>query len=204
MNPRQALDVSHLPPYDISNKAPLWWGQFLMALIEASMFFILLAMYFYLRLSVDVWPPPGTQIPHLTWATIALIILILSGVGSYIASEGAKKDSLGRMLGGLLMNLVLACVFMGFRFAELNTLNFNWKTDAHGTMFWSIMYLHTLDAVGDMIFTALLIVVVAIGKGGPKQRLGVHVDSILWYFIILIWIPAYVILYWGPRFAGGS
>ena len=51
MTAQRTLDVSHLPRRRISNQAPLWWGQLLMALIEASMFFILLAMYFYIRLS---------------------------------------------------------------------------------------------------------------------------------------------------------
>ena len=77
----EAAGIAALKPYDISNKAPLWWGQLLMALIEASMFLMLLVMYFYMRLSVDVWPPPGTQIPHVTWPTIALIMLIVSAVG---------------------------------------------------------------------------------------------------------------------------
>jgi len=201
---RQTLDVSHLKPYDISSKAPLWWGQLLLAAIEASMFFMLLAMYFYLRLSVDIWPPPGTQIPHVLAPSIALLCLILSAAGSYIASEGAKKNSVPAQVGGLVLNLVLACAFLAFRFYELKTINFNWKTDVHGSIFWAIMYLHTLDAVADMIFTLLLVVVLAVGLDGEKQRLGVHVDSILWYFIVLIWIPAYVIIYWGARFAGGS
>ena len=204
MNADRTLDLSHLPPYEISNKAPLWWGQLLMAAIEASMFFILLVMYFYLRLSVDVWPPPGTQLPHLTWPTLALVMLIVSGAGSYIASEGAKKDSRSVMLGGLFLNLAPATAFMVLRFVELNTLNFKWNTDVHGTIFWSIMYLHSLDAVADILFTLVLFIIVASGKYGEKQRLGVHVDSVVWYFIILIWIPAYVVIYWGPRLVGGS
>jgi heme/copper-type cytochrome/quinol oxidase subunit 3 len=204
MNAQLSLDVSHLPPYEISHKSPLWWGQLLLAVIEGSMFFILLAMYFYLRLSVDIWPPPGTQIPHLLWPTIALILLIASAAGSYIASEGAKKDNFGAMIGGLILNLGLAAASMVFRGIELNTLNFNWRTDIHGTIFWAIIYLHTLDAVADLIFTLVLIIILASGKYGDKQRLAVHVDSLLWYFIVLIWIPAYVIIYWGPRFAGAS
>ena len=93
---------------------------------------------------------------------------------------------------------------MVLRFVELNTLNFKWNTDVHGTIFWSIMYLHSLDAVADILFTLVLFIIVASGRYGEKQRLGVHVDSVLWYFIILIWIPAYVIIYWGPRLVGGS
>ncbi len=56
------------------------------------MFLMLIAIYFYLRLSVDVWPPPGTQLPHHDAATLALIPLLLSAVGSYWASEGRQEE----------------------------------------------------------------------------------------------------------------
>lgn len=204
MSTPHTLDLSSLPAYEISNRSPLWWGQLLMALIEASMFIMLLVMYVYLRLTVDVWPPPGTQLPHLTWATLALIVLILSAGGSYVASEGAKEGSRTIMLIGIGINLLLATVFIGLRFVELNTLNFRWNTDIHGTIFWAIMYLHTLDAVADMLFTLVLMIILLSGKYGEKQRLGVHVDSVLWYFIVLIWLPAYALLYLGPYLFGGT
>jgi cytochrome c oxidase subunit III len=199
---QRTLDVSELPVGDVSNHAPLWWGQLLLAFIEASMFFILLAMYFYIRLSMDMWPPPGIQLPKLGPATIALIPLILSAVGSYIASEAAKKNDRGGMLLGLGLNVVLAALFLVARGLSWGVWNFNWRATAYGSIMWAIMFLHTIDAVADVVFTLCLIVVLALGYTGVKQRLGVHVDSILWYFIVLIWLPAYVILYWGPRFVG--
>src|SRR3954452_15114408 len=100
MNSSHTIDVSQLPDYDISNNAPLWWGQALLAAIEGSLFLMLVAMYFYLRLSVDMWPPPGTQLPHLAKPTLALLPLLLSCIGSYWASQGAKKDSRRQMLTG--------------------------------------------------------------------------------------------------------
>ena len=33
MNGTRVIDVSGLPPYNISNKSPLWWGQAMMCLI---------------------------------------------------------------------------------------------------------------------------------------------------------------------------
>ena len=50
MSERRTLDVSGLPPYDISNQSPLFWGQVLMCLIEGSLLCMLIATYFYLRL----------------------------------------------------------------------------------------------------------------------------------------------------------
>src|SRR3954452_22673696 len=127
MTAHRTLDVSHLPTSDVSNHAPLWWGQFILALIEASMFFILVAMYFYIRLSYDVWPPSGVQLPQLLWCTIGWIPLPISTSGSYLASEAAKKNDVRGMLLGLSLNLSTALIFVGLRASAWWGWNFNWK-----------------------------------------------------------------------------
>lgn len=202
MTEARTLDVSHLPDWDVSSNSPLWWGQMLLATIEGSMFCMLIAIYFYLRQSVDMWPPPGTQLPHLIFPTLALIPLILSGGGSYWASAGAKENDRRKMLTGMLVNVVLAFLFLGLRVSEMRTLNFNWATDVHGSIFWTILFLHLIDALADFLYTVVLIAIVARGHTGPKQRLGVHVDSVVWYFIIASWIPFYIVIYWGPHIVG--
>ncbi len=199
---QRTLDVSDLPDYSISNQAPLWWGQLLLTFIEGTMFAILIAMYFYYRLSVDVWPPPGTQLPPLVVPSITVVMLLISCIGSYRASEAAKVDNRPGMIGWLVFNLVFAIAAIILRIWAWSILNFNQATDIHGSIFWTILGLHTLDAVADILFTVVLLVILLIGVSGPRQRLGVHVDSIVWYFVVLIWIPLYVVLYWGPRFVG--
>ncbi len=202
MSEGRTLDVSHLPPYDISNQAPLWWGQVCIVGIEATMFSILIAGYLYVRLRVDVWPPPGDVFPHLTLPTLALIPLILSAVGSYWASEAAKKDNLFGMIGGMVVNVVLATVFFVMRVIEWYGLNFDWKTDIQGSFVWAILGLHSFDLIADVAYTCVLIVIIVSGRYGEKQRQGVHVDSVVWYFIVAIWIPLYMAIYWGPRIVG--
>lgn len=202
MTPARTLDVSELPTWEISSRAPLWLGQFVMCLIEGALFLTLIAIYFYARLSVDVWPPPGILPLGLTLPSLALIPLILSAGGSYIASEGAKKNSGFRMILGLALNLLMAAIFLGLRFLEWRSFNFTWQSDIHGTLVWSILFLHTFDMIADLLMTFVLLSIVALGKEGPRQRLGVHVDSVIWYFLVLIWIPYYIVIYWGPRMVG--
>ena len=204
MTGQRTLDVSSLAPYSVSSKAPLWWGQLLLTAIEGTTFCILIAMYFYIRLSMDIWPPAGIKRPDLWLSSMALIPLIVSAAGSYIASEGAKKNDRRAMLGGLILNVVLGLLFIALRTIEWRSLNFTWASDAHGSIIWTILFIHTLDAVADLVFTIVLIFILISGRYGPKQRLGVHVDSVVWYFIVLIWIPLYVVIYWGPRFVGGG
>lgn len=202
MTARRTLDVGHLPPYDISSNAPLWWGQLVLGAIETTMLSILIACYFYSRLSVDMWPPPGVQIPAVTLPTIALVLLLASCIGSYWASEAAKKDDRRGMISGMLFNVVLALAAMTLRIIEWNSLNFTWESDIHGSYMWAFLGLHTFDVFADLIFTLVLILTLADGRYGPKQRLGVHVDSVVWYVLVGVWIPIYVVIYWAPRFAG--
>jgi cytochrome c oxidase subunit I+III len=202
MTAARSLDVADLPVYSISNRAPLWWGQFLMCVIEGSMLCMLIAIYFYLRLGMDVWPPPGTQLPLLTFPTLALVPLAISTLGSYWASEAAKKNDRRGMIAALVLNFGMAVVFLALRFIEWRTFNFTWSTDAHGTIVWSILFLHTFDMIADLLMTLMLVIIVASGKYGPKQRLGVHVDSVIWYFLAGIWLPLYAVIYWGPRIVG--
>jgi cytochrome c oxidase subunit 3 len=202
MTPARTIDVSHLPPYEISSEAPLWWGQMFMVFIEGTMFIILIAMYYYIRLSMDMWPPPGIQLPRPLLPSISLVLLIASCAGSYLASEAAKKDDRGGMVRGLLLNLMLACAAMLIRAVYWHDWNFKWTSTAYGSITWGIMFLHTLDTGADLAFTFVLMVIVAWNRHGPRQRLGVHVDSIVWYFLVAIWIPLYITLFWGPSIVG--
>ena len=80
--------------------------------------------------------------------------------------------------------------------------NFKWTTSAYGSITWGMMFLHTLDVGADLAFTLVLLILVVSGRAGPRQRLGVHVDSIVWYFLVAIWIPLYVTVAWGPSLVG--
>jgi cytochrome c oxidase subunit 3 len=198
MNEVRTIDVSELKPYDISAQSPLWWGQFLLGLIECTMFGILIAAYFYTRLRMDVWPPPGDQFPHKLMPTLSVILLILSVVPTWWATEAAKKNNRFSMASGMALNLIVAGIALWLRITEWNSLNFNWMTDIQGSYVWAFLGLHTFDYIGDMVFTGVLLLLVLIGRYGPKQRLGVHVDSVVWYLLVAIWIPIYIVIYWGP------
>jgi cytochrome c oxidase subunit I+III len=133
-----------------------------------------------------------------------LIPLVASCAGSYLASEAAKKNSRSGMLFGLGLNLGLAILFLALRAIEWKSLNFTWASDAHGSIVWTILFLHSYDVVADLVMTIVLMVLLAAGRYGPRQRIGVHVDSVLWYFLVGIWIPLYGVVYWAPRLIGGS
>jgi heme/copper-type cytochrome/quinol oxidase subunit 3 len=202
--PEYTIDVSGLRVHEVSSEAPLWWGQVLLCALEGSMFFTLIAIYLYLRLTVDVWPPPGIEPMRVGGPTVALLLLLLSAVGSYMGSEAAKRNDRRGMIAGLGLNFVLGTAFLILRAREWRQFNFNWAADVHGSIVWSMLFLHTFDAAADLVFTLVLILILLRGRYDERQRLGVHVDSVVWYFIVLIWLPMYALIYWGPRFMGNT
>ncbi len=202
MNAQRTLDVSHLPPFNVSSDAPLWWGQLFLAFIEITMFSILIAMYFYIRLSMDMWPPPGVQLPTELLPALSVVLMIASCAGSYVASEGAKKNDRARVIYGLVLNLTLALGAVALRAVAWRSWNYKWSTGGYGSITWGILFLHTLDVGADLFFTFVLLVIFILGRYGPRQRLGVHVDSIVWYMLVAIWLPLYVTVYWGPYIVG--
>jgi cytochrome c oxidase subunit 3 len=194
-----ALDVSHLPDYEISSDAPIAWGQFSIIAIETTMFMLLIAAYFYLRLGLDVWPPPGEQFPHVLLPSLAWIPLLLSVPPAYFATEFAKKNNRRGVIISMVLNLLFASIFLVMRIVEWHSFNFQWNSSAHGSIVWVILGLHTFDYGAMMLETVVIVTAALSGKWGPKLRSAVHADSLTWYFIVAIWIPLYVTVYWGPR-----
>jgi cytochrome c oxidase subunit 3 len=130
---------------------------------------------------------------------LALIPLILSAAGSYWASEAAKKNNRRGMILGLLLNLILATVFFGLRWVEWHSLNFNWMSDIYGSFVWAFLGLHSFDYIAGLVETVVFLLIVVSGRYGERERLGIHADSIVWYFVVAIWIPIYIVIYWGPH-----
>ena len=137
--------------------------------------------------------------------TLALIPLMLSAVGSYWASEAAKKDDRRGMILGLLLNLVLAGIFFVMRLYEWHSLNFNWQADQQGTYVWTILGLHSFDFVAGMLETLVLLVFIV---ERPVRR-----EAAAWAFMStalsgISWWPSGFRftwpVYWGPQIPGGA
>src|SRR5437763_16836478 len=84
-----------------------------------------------------------------------------------------------------------------------NQMNFRWSSNLCGSAIWVILELHSLDLVADLLVTLVLLLILVPGRNGAKQRLGVHWDSLTWYFIAAIWIPLYAVIYLGPYLLRG-
>jgi cytochrome c oxidase subunit III len=200
MNSDRVLDVKKLPPIGYYNNAPLWWGQVGMVAIEGTIFALLIATYFYLRMNVPVWPPPGSELNRPVLPTIGLVILLLSVYPTYVASEAVVKGEWLTAKIGMVLNILCALLFLILRIVEWRSLNFRWDTNAYGSIVWTILGLHSSHVFASMVESSFLTFFLFKGRMGEKQRLGIRVDSVYWYFVVGAWIPLYLVLYVAPYF----
>lgn len=196
---RPAIDVSHLPEYALGPRNTIWWGVVCLLAIESSMFVLLWATYLYLRGNESQWPPMGLTPAVLRLAAVQVGLLAVSCVPMHLACRAALKQSLRGMRWGLALATLVAVGALAVRWAELQALPFRWDSNAHGSVFWTLLGLHTFHVVAasgeNLAFIAVLLV-------GPveKERLeDLRANAMYWYAVALgWWLPTFALMYLDP------
>jgi heme/copper-type cytochrome/quinol oxidase subunit 3 len=193
-----ALDVSHLAPGAFGHRSLLWWGTMGMVLIEGTMFGLMFGAYFYLRMRNDTWPP-GVPPPDLKWGTLNLVVLLASAVPNEIAKKAAERIDLRAVRLWLVVCLVFGVAFNAIRVLEFTTLNCLWSTNAYGSVVWMLLGLHTVHIATDVVDTGVLTTLIFTGPIEEKRFVDVSENALYWYFVVLTWIPIYLVIYIAPR-----
>ena len=201
MRERAALDVSHLPDIDRGSGSVFWWGNVGLIAIESMTFAIGIATYLYLRVIADVWPPATVDPPEIVRGTIGLALLLATCIPMRIADKAMDvgKENIPKIKAGLVGNLLLSFVWLGFRIAEFRGLHTKWNESAYGSVTWTLVGLHAAEAFASILDTLVLAVLVFRGPLREKTFLDVRCDSLFWYFMVAVWVPIYVVVYIVPR-----
>jgi heme/copper-type cytochrome/quinol oxidase subunit 3 len=194
-----ALDLSLLPEGGFGARNVIWWGNLAFMLIEGTAFVLAMGAYLYLRSRGAAWPPHGDALPSLAWSGVFTVGLLASMVPNVWVSRRARaKDSKGIRLGVLLMTIVGA-VLLAVRGFELTTLNVRWDKDAYGSVVWMLMVLHTSHVITDLGDTAVQAVWLFTHEIGSDQYSDVDCNAAYWSFVVLAWVPIYLLVYWFAR-----
>lgn len=200
MSSRAVIDVSHLPPSAVDTRGLLWWGNSLMLVIEGTVLALLVAVYFYLRFWLPVWPPAGATMPSLWWPTLNLLVLIVSAFPMHHADKAAHEGDRAGVQMGLLGGIVLSIVFMAGRWQIWRAFHFDYASHAYGSIVFAILVTHT----GHVLAATVEAIVLLYFASNPdtfhdEQRLGVRTSGLYWNFIVGTWLVLYALLYFGPR-----
>jgi heme/copper-type cytochrome/quinol oxidase subunit 3 len=100
---------------------------------------------------------------------------------------------------GMIACIVFALGFLGVRVLEFQSLNVRWDTNAYGSAVFTLLGLHTLHLVTDFADSVVLAVLMFTGPLEGRRYVDVSENAVYWYFVVLAWLPIYVVIYFGAR-----
>jgi cytochrome c oxidase subunit III len=196
---RVAIDVSDLPDYSFEHRSLMWWGTLCFIAIETSGFGLAIATYFYLAQKAEAWPPSSPP-PDLLPGTLLTIVLLVSLIPNHLTMRWAQAENVSVTRLGLVVMSALGLVPLVVRVFEFRALNVSWDTDAYGAIVWTLLGLHTVHLATDVVDTMVLTALMFTPHGLYGRRLSdVEDNAFYWDFVVISWLPIYLIIYWVPR-----
>ncbi len=197
-----AIDISHLPNLVSGSRGTIWWAMVLLLVVEATVFGTLIASYFYLRMTEPDWPPAGVDPPKLLLPTINTLILVASSVPVYLADTGIARGNQRRLVAGMVAAALMAAVFLVLKVIEYSSVTYAWDSHAYGSIVWLIIGFHSSHVGSVVLKTVVVAILGARGYFTAERHLGVEINGMYWHFVVAVWIPLYLVLYWSPRLLG--
>jgi cytochrome c oxidase subunit 3 len=192
------LDVSALPTVAFGTRSATWWGIIGMMTIEGMVFVLMIASYFYLHSRSVEWPLQSNP-PDLFWGTLNTIIFVLSLIPNEWYRRRAKVGDLRAVRIGLVVLCLIGFVNIFLRYMELKHLNTDWSIDAYGSAVWTLIGLHVFHLLTDTVDSIVLTVLFFTSLVEGKRFMDAAENADYWYFVVLSWIPIYLVIYWAPR-----
>jgi heme/copper-type cytochrome/quinol oxidase subunit 3 len=196
---RKVLDVSGVPSVAFGARSITWWGVAGMMAIEGMVFALMVAAYFYLSTRSIEWPP-HTDPPMLFWGTLNTILFLVSAIPNLWYERRAKQGDLKAVRIGLVVATLFGLANIVVRYFEMRHLNCDWSIDAYGSAVWTLLGLHVVHLLTDWVDTLVLTVLFfrpSLVEG--KRFVDAAENAGYWNFVVLTWIPIYLVIYWAPR-----
>ena len=197
---RSVIDLRGLPDVVFGPRDVMWWGTLGFIIIEGFTLVLCAAAYVYLTQNFSTWPPQNTPLPSLGAPSLQVLIMLVSLYPSWWTSKAARRFDLGRVRIGLIACTAFGLAIVGLRAWELLvSLNVRWDANAYGSVQWLVLGLHgsllliELAEIGGM---ALLFWLAPVEE---KHMSDVTDLEFYWYFMVLSWLPLYVLCFWLPR-----
>lgn len=195
---RQRIDLSGLKTYAFGPRMPMWWGTLGFITLEGTAFALALGAYFYLMSVNQQWPlsadPPG-----LVPGTLVTLVFLLSAIPNYLVKNWARQENLPKVRLGLIVMSLIGVFPLAIRAFEFTQLNVSWDANAYGSILWFLLSLHTVHLLTDFGDTLVLTTLVFTHHVTGRRFSDIEDNAVYWDFVILSWLPIYLVLYWVPR-----
>jgi cytochrome c oxidase subunit III len=192
-------DLSHLPGHGHSHRSLTWWGMMGLICVEGTALALAVAAYLYLSGHERQWPPLHL-VPEAGWGTAFTVIVLLSFVPNMLLNKRAEQEQIGPVRLWMVVMTLIGFVLVAIRYFEFMAMHVAWSDSAYGSIVITLLGLHTVHLVTDLYDSIVLTVLMFTRHGHAGRRfVDVAENAIYWNFVIYVWLPIYVLLYFGPR-----
>ncbi len=200
---RVALDVAELPDVTFGPRDLMWWGTMGFVAIEGFTLVLCSAVYLYLWKNFDAWPPAGTELPTLGIPTAHVALMLLSLPVVSWMERAARRFDLARVRQALTVATAFGAAFVALRALELLVaLHVKWDTNAYGSAQWLVVGSHATLLIIELVEIAGFALFFWTGVPEEKHFADAADAGFYWRFMVLAWLPLYVLCFWGPRWTG--
>jgi heme/copper-type cytochrome/quinol oxidase subunit 3 len=197
---KSVIDLRELPEVVFGPRDLMWWGTLGFVVIEGFTLVLCAAVYVYLQQNFSTWPPRGTPLPSLGAPTLQVIVMLLSIPVVLWTTKAAQRFDLGKVRIGLTVTTLFGMAFVGLRMVELLvSLNVKWDANAYGSAQWLILGAHATLLIVELVEVGGVALIFWIAPVEEKHFSDVADLVFYWLFMVLAWMPLYVLCFLAPR-----
>jgi len=203
MRTRVVADLSGLDKHGFGHRLPTFWGTLGFMSLEGMGFVLGAGSFLYLGWRGPEWPA-GAPPQELFWPTVFTLLLLASLIPNHITTKRAQAQDNRTMKPLMVLMSLIGLLAIAVRGYELSRLTVRWDADAYGSLIWVLLGLHTTHLITDVADTIVLTVLFFTGHCPTRRFTDADENALYWNFVVIAWLPLYVLLYWAPRFGGGQ
>ncbi|HEY3531417.1 MAG TPA: cytochrome c oxidase subunit 3 [Nocardioides sp.] len=169
-------------------------GMTLFVASEAVFFAAFLGIYANSYTAADNWPPPGMPAPSLVVPSVALVILLLSGVAMTRCLRRMHQAAYPAGLAPWLLTVFAGSVLFSALVAVTMTgTGFGIGDGIYQSLYFVMTGLELAHGIGGAVLLGLLLVRLRTGELALRRD-PLQAAAIYWYFVIVLGVVLYAVL----------
>src|SRR5687768_11902814 len=197
---RSVMDLRALPDVVFGPRDLMWWGTLGFVLIEGFTLVLCAAAYLYITQNFPTWPPQNTPLPSLVAPSVQVLVMLVSLWPAHWTAQAARRYDIGKVRIGLIIATAFAIAIVGLRIWELLvSLGVKWDANAYGSVQWLVVGAHATLLFVELVEVGGMMLIFWLAPIEEKHMSDVADMVFYWYFIVLSWLPLYVLCFWLPR-----
>jgi heme/copper-type cytochrome/quinol oxidase subunit 3 len=113
----------------------------------------------------------------------------------FYAEAAIRRGSQRGLRIGLLVSALMGAAFLAFTLKDFADLDFGWRDNAYGSIFYTIVGLHALHVLIGLLMNVIVQIKAWQGKFTAERHISVEVFSLYWHFVDAVWIFVFASLF---------